>query len=678
MLSAEVARSSLPVRSGAPITIIWSLKSQSTALLEGRLELTVHDGNEVLARFVSDELVLGTGEQLVRTMLPPLDTSSVYNSAEMRLKFVGTRLSIDLKEHPLRLPAVGQRGFVVAVCDPWQTTLSQDKQLFLKQLRFETYNSDTADMTISTNLAHVRPGDMPGDPLGYCGFDLVVLISEGFSDLKEAQLEALLAWVDAGGSLCIVPGRQGLGKPHLQFLDRLAEGTGAAPFLLDSKGLLINSDQLLLRHWGLGRVAILRSGLTQLDDPSHADRRRLLAFVWKLRQDQFATFLGTGQWSVQTPTVPGVVVAPNQPVQIAAADYSQIRHEKMKLAPVALQTGDQLLSRLMPRDLRVVPLGLVGLLLLLYVLVIGPVDYFFLGAIRRRRLTWVLFPAVTIAFAVLTVLFSNWYMGSADNRRSVTFLDIGESGTIARRNQFQVLFRGTQGQVVTDVRQGLLTAMNHQQFSRGTWYNYQMAMNRGTQNQLDLVREPVYRGRVPAQYTLEQQLPQWTPQLNRLMQLAPADEATPFDWQSRASLKLWEGNVLTAADVTKVEQAVRAAFGPEASIYTARGTQVRCLGGRGDFLQKDEQQIYGANYYGNVYNPGMNQNVSTTFLQDVCSPWISGGLFSVVSQISPTGGRDFEDLALIDPSDSRQWLLIVIVERGDELVVYRKLYTGEP
>ena len=66
--------------------------------------------------------------------------------------------------------------------------------------------------------------------------------------------------------------------------------------------------------------------------------------------------------------------------------------------------------------------------------------------------------AVTLAFAVLTVLFSNWYMGSADNRRSVTFLDIGENGTIARRNHFQVLFRGVQGRVVTGVRQGQAVA----------------------------------------------------------------------------------------------------------------------------------------------------------------------------------------------------------------------------
>jgi hypothetical protein len=52
-----------------------------------------------------------------------------------------------------------------------------------------------------------------------------------------------------------------------------------------------------------------------------------------------------------------------------------------------------------------------------------------------------------------------------------------------------------------------------------------------------------------------------------------------------------------------------------------------------------------------------------------------GGLFAVISQISPTGGKDFEDMALLDPTDPDQWLLVVAVDRGDQLHIYRKLYT---
>ena len=53
------------------------------------------------------------------------------------------------------------------------------------------------------------------------------------------------------------------------------------------------------------------------------------------------------------------------------------------------------------------------------------------------------------------------------------------------------------------------------------------------------------------------------------------------------------------------------------------------------------------------------------------------GLFALVSQIAPTGGGNFEDLALLDPADDRQWLLLVAVRRGNDWHLYRKLYVGE-
>jgi hypothetical protein len=50
------------------------------------------------------------------------------------------------------------------------------------------------------------------------------------------------------------------------------------------------------------------------------------------------------------------------------------------------------------------------------------------------------------------------------------------------------------------------------------------------------------------------------------------------------------------------------------------------------------------------------------------------GFFTVVSQVSPTGGGDFEDSALLDPTDPDSWLLAVIVRDGQNFTVYRRLY----
>jgi hypothetical protein len=291
---------------------------------------------------------------------------------------------------------------------------------------------------------------------------------------------------------------------------------------------------------------------------------------------------------------------------------------------------------------------------------------------------------VTVAFAVGTVALSNWYMQIAGNRRSVTICDVGEQGKIARRNRFEALFRGSPGTQTTDVARGQFTAMNHQRFSRGTWLTYQQAVSSGREAQFELVEIPVYTGRVPARYTISQYLPQWTPQLNRLFTFAPAEESVEFDWGALATRTA--DDALSADGRRAIAQAVQRAFGSGASVQAARGENLLYLGGPAGILQQDSPLYEGNTPAAQQYRAQQQMLLAqqrgrgireTTFLQDICTPFAQGGLYSVVSQVSPTGGKEFEDLALLDPSDPRQWLLIVIVEQGDDLVVYRKLYTGE-
>jgi len=77
-----------------------------------------------------------------------------------------------------------------------------------------------------------------------------------------------------------------------------------------------------------------------------------------------------------------------------------------------------------------------------------------------------------------------------------------------------------------------------------------------------------------------------------------------------------------------------------------------------------------------VYYYGGNLgNRSNAFLEDVCV-FPPTGLYRVLSQISPHGGGDFADMPLLDRSDPRHWMLVVAARRGDDLVIYRKLYAS--
>lgn len=691
LLTAEVASSSPSVRANAPITLLWNLKSQTSGLLEGRIELVVQDGNEILAVFVSDDLVLTAGDQLYRIVLPPLEVSgasaggSQYYAVDIHAHFITKKnQKIPLSLPPLRMPTQWQRSFVLGVCDPWQNRVSPDKQRIIQSFRFETFNADQNDRTATTFPSHVRPEELTADALAFCGYDIVLLMNEGFADLKENQLQALRGWVQAGGSACIIPGNTVLRPFHAKFLNEAAELDPTGPqYLLDSAGRLMTLEDELggvrLRHHGLGRVAIVRTPPEKLLEENVAEWRKIVGFLWKMRRDQLPTFTASGQWKVLTPAPPpGNQGQEYEVYQAYNNQFRGMRPSNMQLAPIPIQTGDQLLSRLMPRNMRVVPLWLIGLLMGLFVMLIGPGDYFILGALKLRKFTWIVFPVITCGFAFGIVQLSNWYMSFSDNRRSVVVYDIGEENAPVRRNRFHVLFNGTYRTMNTDVSRGLLTALNHQKFSGATWYRYQQAQMYGNQAQYELVKIPQYHGRVPTQYTVKQEIPQWTPQMNRMFQMGTDEQAVKFDWSQFA-----DASVFTPKEVTEGKQKsvlaerLTAAFGNNSAVFVITGEKLHLLSGQQPFVMGNPYypgQVYPAQY---PYSAGINTTPRpASFLHDLCS-LPTDGLFSVISQISPHGGKDFEDLSVLDPSAPSQWLLVVAVDQGDDLLIYRKLYAKE-
>ena len=124
------------------------------------------------------------------------------------------------------------------------------------------------------------------------------------------------------------------------------------------------------------------------------------------------------------------------------------------LSPPPMASMSALFQLLMPRDVQMVPLSLIGAVLAAYIVVIGPVDYFVLGLLRMRRLTWILFPVVTIAFAVFTLFLSRWYLGTNDSRQAIEINDIVKGGTTARRTRIELLFLSRAREVGTDVQNG--------------------------------------------------------------------------------------------------------------------------------------------------------------------------------------------------------------------------------
>jgi hypothetical protein len=695
-ISIDRAPSSPPIRSDAPLVLVWRVRSQSGTLLEGKLEVTVIDNFEPIAQAVVDDVVVTPGEQLIRTVLPAVESNNQFNSVGVRVRFVTKGQKYEPEEGTtIPAPNPRQRALVLLVCNPWQTSLTRDKQQLVDRLHIGSWNANP-DKTISTFPAHVRPEDLPADPLGYCGCDVAVLADEGFSELKEGQLRSILDWVEAGGSLCVIPGRGLLKEYHAKFLNQSAHSGSDQPrFVLDPSGRLAESADpgenelppLLKRH-GLGRVVLVAGKLDRLLAERESDVRRMLGFLWKLRRDRLEEFVKSGSFAIKT-DVPVDEPKPGDSNWESYnlnrnVSYAGLRKQDHQLAQLPLQSGDQLLSRLLPQGLQVVPMSLIGVILIIYVVLIGPADWLILGALQRRKWTWVLFPFVTLALTLGTVWLAEWYMQVRGNPRSVTFHDVGQGQKIARRNRFEVLFLGSERFVNTDITREVFTAMTLQRFSSGMWRSYQEAQLQQGDQSHKYTKVAKTTGRVPAHYTVTQFISQWTPQLNRRFSI-PVSGETPgdFDWNRFADPQVYNPSSVIASGKARndIIESARQTFGATAIVSVVAGGKMHHLAGDGQ-LFKTISAPYGYDPYGNpvpqayyqqmAYQAGAQGN---GFLEDVALNSL-GGFFAVVSQISPSGGKDFEDMTLVDPSDPAQWLLIVAVDRGDDLDIYRKLYTG--
>ncbi|GIT31162.1 MAG: hypothetical protein Ct9H300mP1_32080 [Planctomycetaceae bacterium] len=288
------------------------------------------------------------------------------------------------------------------------------------------------------------------------------------------------------------------------------------------------------------------------------------------------------------------------------------------------------------------PLWLLGLLLIAYIVVIGPVDYLVLGWLGVRKLTWIVFPLMTVAFTVLIVWISHEHMGTSGNVRQLIVRDIGDGGELARENRFDLHLVGSHTTLATSVTRGLFTPIDHRRF-----------LSNGTARSADLFgsghdsTEPSeYIGTIPVGYTALQDLPQWSPQVNRVFRIAPEEpmpaltgiRSNPRDWPpreppgpgSRSLSSRSSGSAVRPCCFTQTRRLATLATPP------ASRCSPKVLG-TGSRTPSDAATVAGR-------SPARPTEMTAThdFLRDACvRP--SRGVFRAVSRVAPHGGDNFED-----------------------------------
>ena len=93
-----------------------------------------------------------------------------------------------------------------------------------------------------------------------------------------------------------------------------------------------------------------------------------------------------------------------------------------------------------PRDVHLVPFFVVALLVVVYILLIGPGDYFLLRRLGiGMQWTWVTFPAIVVIFAAGAYLAAYWLKGDQLRVSQIDLVDIDAEGIGPRRELVQRL-----------------------------------------------------------------------------------------------------------------------------------------------------------------------------------------------------------------------------------------------
>jgi hypothetical protein len=249
---------------------------------------------------------------------------------------------------------------------------------------------------VAARVVHLRNDDIPDSSIPLQAFDLLVIDDFATDSLTSAQRSAIADYVTTGGDLLVGTGaawRKTLAALPPAILPMQVSGTtvidsatigGSAVEVATGKvtnGVAWLSDAgqplILERPAGAGLVTMSTFDWNQLPVAVATDSRTIL------RQVMSRAIFGQGG---AAQNIPYAVMGP---APMGFGSQSSISTRSSVLTPV--------LGNLPGLDLP--SLQLTGALVLIYVLLVGPVNYLVLGAMRRRALAWVTVPLIALVAA---------------------------------------------------------------------------------------------------------------------------------------------------------------------------------------------------------------------------------------------------------------------------------------
>jgi hypothetical protein len=285
-------------------------------------------------------------------------------------------------------------------------------------------------------VARFLPSLFPDNPITLEGLDTIYLQAERALDLKVNQVNALLSWLNSGGHLVVgveqilhVNGNEWLKNMlpvEFTAMGMEANHTELQEFVVSNRRR--DGDAYAFRSSGAADTSKRRK---QVFVGDVANPYALLPSDAKFESQPLQVATGTlrdGQVLVGSPSKPFVITAQRGRGQLTVLTFSPELEPflswtnrphfwaKMTDMPPQLLATEQGFqygghsvdgafgSMIDSKQVRKLPIGWLLVLLVAYLLVIGPLDRYWLNKINRQMLTWITFPVYVALFSGLIYL----------------------------------------------------------------------------------------------------------------------------------------------------------------------------------------------------------------------------------------------------------------------------------
>lgn len=272
--------------------------------------------------------------------------------------------------------------------------------------------------------AQAAPEHLPEDWRAYASLDTLVWLDAKASDLRsQAQVDALRAWIEFGGRLVLARSSEiGLsGTPIADLLPVELKGSRSLPALseLSRFGGAPDGQTLVLDSVPRARVRLAQSGLPLVVEGALGAGTSIFV-AFDPAKEPISKWDGAAKfWSwvapVRAAPDPGDETLGGPPESIGAMSLALHAGTFPDVAPPAI--------------------GGLFVLIVIYLVVVGPFDYFVLRKLKRLELTWITFPAYVVLFTLLILFAGGAFIERAAYQREIVVVDRGANGASLERRR---------------------------------------------------------------------------------------------------------------------------------------------------------------------------------------------------------------------------------------------------